>query len=391
MFHLFNSVKVLPDFALDSYFGMGRVYAISAFQDNEYCNTDIFKQVLAQRAILVANSYEDLVGTDKKFKDDLDFFKGLYNETKYTNMFNVMADAKTYAVIVSKFIKLFFPQCNAYQAFAQYKLSLDWFYVLYNYTNPNDDVSVQGRCYGLMTRYDEDAFIDIFTNTTVVFDEEEYLAFKDSIKDYLSVEYQVASVLASETLFENRIRNIFRKRILGKALNSVYEYVEGGLYNLYADISYDKPIEDAISSNETINYIANKIDKLKADVPTNDILLAVSVLKEAVSSDESDVVDAEIEKYMQNVSDNATKSFLRQLLTIQVQHLDTYTCCDLVGRLNDMSAKELVEYSLESSRKWYNTEYSFDKSRLSINIYLLHHVYNTYKQNVDNLTQFKIR
>lgn len=388
MFHLFNYIKIVPDFAIDSIISYGQLCTISKFDDYEHTKNPIYNQLVEARSTFNASSYEELVGEGKTFENDVEFFKAMFEQTKRTNNFDIAADTETYAKLVAKFIKIVLPNCNATQAYAQYKLSLDWFEILYLYIAYGNSVSILGKMRDeKIKRVSEKDFTKMFDALPTVKGQEEFV---DTIKEYISVEYQIASVLSGEKEFEARIREILAKRIFYKCVGSCNEFIEQNIYKLYQDNSYDKDINDLIANNETLSYLIDKLDLMSKGVIDKSFKTLVGFLKTKVKSMESTSIDEEINAFINNVSENATPEFLRTLQTAQIQYLDVITSCELLETIEKMTAKDLIEHVIEHSKQWYNVDFAFNKDRMAINLYLLYHIYNTYKSNKDILGMYSL-
>ncbi len=391
MFHLFNSIKVFPDFSFDSIYNIGGIGFITKFDECEECQGDKIKELAMQRASFIYESYDDVVGDGKKFATDLDFFKSIYLTKEFTNKFDLAVDSQTYATIVCKYIKMVLPKCNCYQAFAQYKLSLDWFYILYNFQVRRDNTSILGRFVNhKFKRLSEKEFCALFNKTKVSGDG--IADFVNDIKDLLSIEYQMASVLLEDGKFDDRIYELLYKRSLETRLMSCREFIEARLYGLYRDNSYTDDVDEIIKNDATLAYIYDKFEILSTNKANDKVVDMARNFYKLFEEDKKKAVESIVDEYVKNVEENKTVEFLYKLQSTDIQFIDALASCEFIERLDGMSAKELLLYTYDNAKTWYNTDYHFvGDGEVNINLFLQHHIFNLYNKNKELLMMYTIQ
>lgn len=367
MFHLFMNILLYPDL----YAGTNNNNIIfTKLTDYQYDNLDVAKSLFNTGYCEIYNqSYSNIIGKDKLFETDVDFFK--YLADNKVKEFRLYADCQSFAIIVCKYFKLFLPNLDQNQAYLHYKLSLDYFYLYYKYFryenksltlyNPNKLTK------DTYARLDKDQFIDLFNKTIVTGD---VSALGDDFNQYLSTEYKIASY------FVNDISDVVKstllsslQEIIAKNLQTWYHDIQYSTFmRLYRNRNYQDDICELIGDGD-VAYVANQLKMHKFDT-------LISSIKQARQDDKNVISTAEhVIFYMDNVQDES-KIELQINKAIQLLQSD--------------DIKDYLDVLINSYKKT-NAFPSIQNRVDSLNLYLCEYIFDLYNNNeLGKLKQFKI-
>lgn len=130
MFHLFKNICLILD-CKETFSSVISNHRILYFGKNKI-NT-------FEEPIYSTESYIDLIGQDKEFKTDSEFFDFLY---QYDNQIFIICNSADYVLILSKFLKFLFPKIGSEFAYEIYQTSLKSLYLKTREFSENDDLSI---------------------------------------------------------------------------------------------------------------------------------------------------------------------------------------------------------------------------------------------------------
>lgn len=373
MFHLFAGVQLIPDLMVIT---CNREYIFSKFEDYDF-NYDkkTISNIIHQPYTVIheSRSYYDSVGKGKDFKTDIDFFNNVYTHANENT--DVYADTESFAIILCKLLKIVLPGTAKDIAYTIYKLSLDKFYVRYCYTrdlvksrlwliNPKDLIKS-------FKRLSEEEFISIFESTDVTGDVN---GFRQKIKQEVSTEYQIASLLLGNTDFDDNLQYQLKNVAVNHIFGMIQELQYLVLYNLYQfnGNSVKTPFKDAVINGEIANLLINE-DLIEFN-KVKDFSSIISVCQKVVNY------------FMDHVND------LRWDGLVKVE-AEIYTnfqwLLDILE--NNRSAKEIIEVMLKTRQQYYGDLLYSYSGKDNINMFLLFYVYDLYKNNdTEKLKQLSI-
>ena len=281
MFHLFAGIQLVPDIIS---LGFNKEIIVSKFEDYELAEgaVSIVDHIPARRNMfgtIYAKQYDQL-----PYRTDVDFFIDVYKNDK--NLIEVCADRQNYAIILCKFIKMFFPNKSAQSAYMEYKLSLDKFYVDYVY---NRNVTIHRFTYPIdsirehFEMYDQQTFTELFENTIITGDADKIARLREVVRSQLSTEYHIASMLNGDTRFDELLDKRIKNTILSVLASSVQEVNPFVTYNIYTGL-----YQFTNTADQDIKQCINKL-------PVADLLNCVDVF-EPSSTEQYDRYNAEYKR-----------------------------------------------------------------------------------------------
>ena len=338
--------------------------------DYQYDNLDVAKSLFKTGYCeIYAQKYADVVGEDKQFTTDVDFFKYLANNK--AKEYRIYADCESYAAIVCKYLKLFLPNLSADQAYINYKLSLDYFYLYYKYLI----YEIKSLCIydpnkltkDTFVRLSKDQFIELFINTAVTGD---VSVLENDFNQYLSTEYKIANYLSNDIddLIEGTLLVSLRE-IIAKNLQAWYHEVQYNcLLGIFNNQKYQMDISDLISTHD----FACSTNKLKLHQVDN----IIDCISNSIQDDPNVIKNAEQAVFF--LEDNHDTSKIETQIKQAIQLLNNNT---IDGYLNI-----LIE-SYKETGAFPNVYNRVD----SLNPYLIEYIFDLYINNeTDKLKQFKI-
>ena len=223
MFHIFDNIIVAPDI-----FATGGIHnnniVISSFKDYDFSKWPDVIQLFTSDGYFehYSKSYESMVGSDKKFENDLAFFEYLFNNRKKN--YAIFADSESYAKTVIKTLKLLFPNIDSETGYLIYKLSLDYFYSFFHffkYQTESVELISNHLRYKDVVKKNRDEFVNLFDNIIFEGDVEQ---LKEQLIPYISTEYKIVNYISGGKVDIESLHDTCRK------------FFTSQLYVLYRDL-----------------------------------------------------------------------------------------------------------------------------------------------------------
>jgi len=377
MFHIFAGVQVVPDILT---LILNREYVISNFDDYEYdFDKTVVENLLSTPNVVIARakSYDDMVGEEKVFSTDLEFFKDIY-EHKHEKP-TIYADTNSLAVIVAKTLKFLYPNMSTDLAYTIYKLSIDKFVVFHchldSITRGTDLLSAEHLMEQGVKRIPKKTFVSLFKKTVFSGDATEVEEFRSQILNEISTEYQIANTLLDNKKFEDVLVRQLKNVAVNHIREVCLEYGRYDLLNIHKNCDYTDDIEEEIAKSDSLKLFMNPViikdRKLNVDEFEEFRLAAIEAIR--FYQKHIDEYHWDLEK---NVVDNYSGDYTDFLFLTDI----------LKG---DLEAKPILETMINVRENGYRGDllYSYTPTD-NINPMLLFYVYDLYKKNDERLKEF---
>ena len=364
MLHLFAGIQLMPDIL--SVMG-GRHYVVSAFEDDYVWQAD--KELLKVQyedercSVVFVSDYSELVGKDKPYKTDLEFFEDVYEHA--WERVNVFADTQNFAIITCKYIKLMLPNASREMAYRIYKLSLDKFY--YKYVYLQDIVSgfklVEPiDLIGKLKRLTQKDFLYLFDSTKLSGSEDERNALRKKLKGEGSTEFQVAAHFLGDDSYDEYLEYQFKNVVISHIRGMIKELqglVFPNVYNI-GNNTVDVDFDAAIQKSDLADIL------LDTDTVLGKKLTDFEAVKETVNK--------VVEYFKEHRNDLRWDGQ-------NVDESESYTnfawLADILNK--NMSAKEIINECLGTRDASYYGDLLYSYSgKDNINLMLLFYVYDLY-------------
>ena len=216
------------------------------------------------KLLLYARDVDDVIGTDKQFQDYIDFFNFLnQKQIEDDNKLIIYCDVNSYKKIIANWFKIIFINIDVTSSYQIINFNFLKRKLLSTRTTSITNLSNAAIFYDKMLKT-KDNFEVIFNSINL--NEEKVSSFYNEIKEFISIEYLLASYL-----YNGQNKNTF-KNILGKMINRMLEDAMKEIVLILFDIVMVKKIQDKIGlkryNSENIMEIFND-EKLKILIETN--------------------------------------------------------------------------------------------------------------------------
>lgn len=220
--------------------------------------------LVSGKLYLYARDIEDLIGVDKQFQDYVDLFQFLNEkQIENDNRIFIHCDVNSYKKIIVNWFKIIFTNIDVVSSYQIINFNFLKRKLLSTRNNSFKTLSYTANFYDEMIKTKDDFEI---TFNTINLNEEKVLNFYNKVKEFISVEYLLASYL-----YNGQNKNIF-KNVLEKMINRMLEDAMKEIVLILFDIVMVKKIQDKIGlkryNSENIMEIFND-EKLKELIETN--------------------------------------------------------------------------------------------------------------------------
>lgn len=375
MFHIVAGVQVVPDVLV---LFLNREYVISDFTDYQYdMSYPVLDNLLNTPNVTIAraSSYDQLVGTDKQFADDLAFFKDVYVHS--IEKPTVYASVQDYAIIVAKTLKLIYPNLSADTAQLLYKLSIDKFTIKYAYLDSisrGDHLISPKRLREIGVKHlQKEQFIDLYNQTTFTGDQEQVESFRQSIINEVSSEFHIANSLYGNDKFDKVLLRQLKNVAIDHVRSFCHEYSEIEAFNVVSNGNYDQDIQTLTANSQALQTYMNPK------------LLETTKLDEF--EEYAKLARAAVEYYQQRIGTYHWDLEPRVVDNWSGEFTDFMWLCEILD--DDFSVKQILERELAVREKGYaGSMLYFYSAKDNINPMILFYVYDLYKQDKQLLQQF---
>jgi len=359
MFLLFDKVYVKPEFRMD----MERPRIVISPNLTQQIGDEIQTRFRSLgETYYNVNSYNELVGADKEFANDAEFFDFLLEK----GTVDIFADATTYNTLFVKWVKYLYPNITKEDAFKIYNANTTEAKLItrQDFTWGSDNAGVDSQktlaeSFGYMTK---DQFQGLFKTVSV----EVNNSLTGKVRAKAPIEFLIAGKLNGKSTYDDSLGKkmyaILSKKVMDEALfirSSLLQNINKTWVSKLVGVDYtiDQDLFALEGTNDTLDFILKDqtIDSIKIDVA--DFRQKMFEASGTDAGDDDSTLSKEVIKIVQNSNGTLTSS-----------EIDTVLDKDINSAL---SAFEIED-------------------RLKVNVLLLNFFYKLKKENSATLSNFSI-
>ncbi len=359
MFLLFDKVYVKPEYRMDMERPRGII--TPALGDVMLEGIETKFRNLGESYFNV-DSYEDLVGSDKQFPNDSEFFEFLLSK----GSMDIFVNSATYNKLFVKWIKLMYPTITKEDAFRIYNANTTASKLItrqdFTWGSDNEGVDSQKELAKAFEYLTKDQFQGLFKTVTV--DENSTLTGK--IRAKAPIELLIANKLNGNNTYDEslgiKMYAILSKKVLDEALfirSSLLQNINKDWVSKLLGVSYaiDEDLFALEGTNDTIDFILNNqsIDNVKVDIA--DFRQKMFEASGTEAGDDDSTLSKEVIKIVQNSS----------------------------TKLSSNDIDTVIDKEIDSALSAFEIE-----DRLKVNVLLLNYFYKLKKTSSATLANFSI-
>jgi len=359
MFLLFDKVYVKPEYRMDMERPRGVIS--SALSDVLLDQIETKFRNLGESYFNV-DSYADLVGAEKQFPNDSEFFEFLLSK----GTMDIFVDATTYNTLFVKWIKLLYPTITKEDAFKVYNANITEAKLItrqdFTWGSDNKGVDSQKNLANAFEYLTKEKFQGLFKTVTV----EANATLTGKIRAKAPIEFLIANKLGGNNTYDEalgiKMYAILSKKVMDEALfirSSLLQNINKDWVANLLGVTYnlDEDLFALEGTNDKIDFVLNaqSIDSLKIDVAD-----FRQKMFEASGTDAGD--------------DDSTLS--KEVIKL-VQKADT--------KLSSSDIDTVLDKDINSALSAFEIE-----DRLKVNVLLLNYFYKLKKANSSSLANFSI-